>query len=150
MFIDQLAKLEKQKAELLAAEAKLAADRVAALAKLPADYGFESVDAFVKAVKDAAKGKSGKARGGAKPGRKPKAASVAKGKRVRISDEAKLQVKFLSEQGKTGLEISKLLGISVPSVQNIKKALGLVKTRGAKAKTTVAASSASSVPVVVA
>jgi hypothetical protein len=90
-------------------------------------------------------GKGGKARKGAKPGRKPKAAKAPKaaggprGKRARITDEAKLQVKVLSEQGKTGAEISKLLGISAPSVQNIKKALGLVKARGAKRKVASAA-----------
>jgi hypothetical protein len=147
MFIDQLAKLEKQKSELAAAEAKLAADRVAALAKLPSDFGFESVDAFVKAVKDATKSKGGKVRKNLKPGSKPKA---AKGKRARITDEAKLQVKFLSEQGKTGLEISKMLGISVPSVQNIKKALGLVKSRGSKGKggATAAAAAVTSSPAV--
>ena len=31
--------------------------------------------------------------------------------------------------GKTGAEIAKAAGISLPSVQNIKKALGLVKKR---------------------
>jgi DNA-binding CsgD family transcriptional regulator len=35
----------------------------------------------------------------------------------------------LSEQGKTGEEIAKALGISAPSVQNVRKALGLVKSR---------------------
>ncbi len=33
------------------------------------------------------------------------------------------------EGDKTGAEIAKSLGISLPSVQNIKKALGLVKKR---------------------
>jgi DNA-binding CsgD family transcriptional regulator len=38
-------------------------------------------------------------------------------------------VKKLVGAGKTGSEIAKSLGISLPSVQNIKKALGLVKSR---------------------
>lgn len=134
-FTDQLAKIEKAKAEIAAAEAKLAADRVAALAKLPADYGFDDVNAFIKAVKDA-DGSGAKA---AKPGRKaraaaakePKAPKLGKGgKRAKITDEVKAQVKAMAEAGKTGQEIAKALGISPPSVQNIKKAFGMVKPRG--------------------
>lgn len=36
------------------------------------------------------------------------------------------------DAGKTGAEIADVLGISVPSVQNIKKALGLVAKRSKK------------------
>lgn len=137
-FTDQIAKLEKAKADIAVAEAKLASDRVAALAKLPSDYGFNDLNAFLKAVKDAY-GKGGKAAKG-KPGRKtkgapkaakaPKAPKAAKGKRAKITDEIKAQVKALAEAGKTGQEIAKALGISAPSVQNIKKAFGMVKARG--------------------
>ena len=66
MFNEQLAKIEKAKADIAAAEAKLSADRVAALAKLPADFGFVNLNAFLKAVK-AAYGKGGKAARGRKP-----------------------------------------------------------------------------------
>ena len=38
-------------------------------------------------------------------------------------------VKKMVDAGKTGAEISQALKISLPSVQNIKKALGLVKAR---------------------
>lgn len=141
MFNEQLAKIEKAKAEIAAAEAKLATDRVAALARLPADYGFDSLNAFIKAVK-AAYGKGGKVSAKGKPGRKPKAAAApkaakapkakgGKGSRAKITDEVKAQVKALAEQGKTGQEIAKALGISAPSVQNIKKAFGMVKARTA-------------------
>jgi hypothetical protein len=135
MFNEQLAKIEKAKADIAAAEAKLAADRVSALAKLPGDFGYDNINAFIKAVKDAY-GKGGKAAKG-KPGRKPKAAAAPKaakkGKRAKITDEIKAQVKALAEAGKTGQEIAKALGISAPSVQNIKKAFGLVKARAAAA-----------------
>lgn len=137
MFNEQLAKIEKAKADIAAAEAKLSADRVSALAKLPSDFGYDNLNAFLKAVK-AAYGKGGKAKG--KPGRKPKAAAAkapkakgGKGKRAKITDEIKAQVKSMAEAGKTGQEIAKALGISAPSVQNIKKAFGLVKARGASA-----------------
>lgn len=133
MFLDQLAELEKAKAKIAQAEAKLAADRVAALARLPSDYGYANLNDFIKALKAAA-GKGGKA---VKGKRGPKAASApkaGKGKRAKITDEVKAQVKTMSEAGKTGLEIAKALGISQPSVQNIKKALGLVKARGKSAE----------------
>jgi hypothetical protein len=149
MFNDQLAKIEKAKAEIAAAEAKLAADRVAALARLPSDFGYENLDAFVKAVK-AAYGKGGKG-GKGKPGRKPKAVAAPKaakkGKRAKITDEVKAQVKALAEAGKTGQEIAKALGISAPSVQNIKKALGMVKARGTASVADAAPVAPDSAPV---
>lgn len=149
MFIDQLAKLQKAKAELAAAEAKLAADRVAALARLPADYGFGSdLNAFLKAVKDAfgKKGpksaKAGKAAKSAKPAAEKAKAPVKaakKGKRAKITEEVKAQVKQLADAGKTGAEIAAALGISAPSVQNIKKELGLVRPRASVAAAAPAA-----------
>jgi transposase len=41
-------------------------------------------------------------------------------------------VKKLVAAGKTGSQIAKAVGVSLPSVQNIKSALGMVKSRGAK------------------
>ena len=46
-----------------------------------------------------------------------------------ITAETKAKVKALTEAGKTGAEIAAAVGISVPSVQNIKKELGLTKAR---------------------
>jgi hypothetical protein len=54
---------------------------------------------------------------------------VKRRKRSVITDETRSSVKKLVEGGKTGSQIAKALGISLPSVQNIKKALGLVKPR---------------------
>lgn len=136
-FIDQIAELEKAKAKLAQAEAKLSADRVAALTKLPSDYGFSDLNAFIKALKDAAsnapKVKRAKAAKAAKAPKIAKAPKAGKGKRAKITDEVKAQVKALSEAGKTGAQIAKALGISQPSVQNVKKALGLVKARASSA-----------------
>ena len=50
-------------------------------------------------------------------------------RRAKITNETRTQVKKLVEAGKTGAEIAKTVGISLPSVQNIKKALGLVQSR---------------------
>ncbi|MCM2304928.1 MAG: ParB/RepB/Spo0J family partition protein, partial [Elusimicrobia bacterium] len=50
-----------------------------------------------------------------------------KTKRARITDDTRVQVKRLVEAGKTGAAIAKAVGISLPSVQHIKRQLGLVR-----------------------
>ncbi|HSI07159.1 MAG: helix-turn-helix domain-containing protein [Rariglobus sp.] len=133
-FTDQIAELEKAKAKLAQAEAKLASDRVAALAKLPGDYGYDNLNAFIKALKAAAgkagKGKKGKAAKATKAAKAPKA---GKRTRAKITPELKAAVIAAVQAGKSGAEISKSLGLSLPSVQNIKKEAGLVKARGTSA-----------------
>lgn len=124
-FIDQLTELEKLKAKIAQQEAKLAADRVAALAKLPGDYGYDNLNDFIKALKSAA-GKGGKA----KKAKAAKAPKAAKRTRAKITPELKQQVVAAVQAGKSGAEIAKAFGISLPSVQNIKKEAGLVKARG--------------------
>ena len=113
--------LEKQLKNLDAQEAK-AAKRQKKLAKklatLPEAYGFDNVADFVRAVKFAAKG-----------GKVGKASSSKRRKRAVITDETRETVKKLKEAGKSNNEISAELGISIPTVQNIKKQLGLVKER---------------------
>lgn len=91
------------------------------LASLYKKYGFESPLALIKAIKGSAGGK--RAARGTKP------AGVKKRKRAKITPEIKQKLKSQVEAGKTGTEIAKSLGISLPSVQNIKKELGLVKAR---------------------
>jgi len=139
-FIDQLAELEKAKAKLAQAEAKLSADRVSALAKLPSDYGYDSLNGFIKALKAAA-GKAGKSKGkkakAVKPAKAPKAGKRA---RAKITPEIKQQVIAAVQAGTAGAKIAKDFGISLPSVQNIKKEAGLVKARSASAPEAPAAS----------
>lgn len=125
MFTDKIKEREATKAKLFALEESIAAQMTQELAELPAKYGFETVQAFIKAVKQAA-GKGGKrrkvkAKGKLAGGKKPRR------RRAVITDDTRAQVKTLVEEGKTGTEIAETVGISLPSVQNIKKALGLVK-----------------------
>ncbi len=61
-----------------------------------------------------------------KPGNKPATT------RATITDETYAHVKKMVYEGRTGAEIAKKLGISLPSVQNCKKRLGLVKAAVAK------------------
>ena len=90
------------------------------LVQLPARFGFKTMGDFIAALKEAEKAAGGKVRGAAKATRR---------KRAVITEEVKAQVKTLLAQGKTGAEVAKAVKISLPSVQNIKKALGLVKKR---------------------
>ena len=99
----QMAKIEK---ELARFNAKLAA--------LPAKYGFKSMSDFIEALRAAGPGVAKSS------GRKP---------RAKITPETKQKVKAMVNDGKTGGQIAKSLNISLPSVQNIKKELGLVKAR---------------------
>jgi hypothetical protein len=121
MVTAKIKELEATKAKVASLEKSIATQLNKELSALPAKFGFDSVDAFLKAVK-AAGGAKRKARGAAKK------AGPAKKRRKRavITDATRAEVKKLVEAGKTGSAIAKAVGISLPSVQNIKKALGLV------------------------
>jgi hypothetical protein len=105
MITDKLKELAATREKVAALEESLAADLKKELAALPARYGFKSAAAFTAAVRAA--------------GGKPR-------KRVIITDAMRAKVKKFVEDGKTGREIMELLDISMPSVHNIKKELGLV------------------------
>ena len=132
MVTDKLKELEAARAKLASLEQSIQSELATELAALPGKYGFESAEDFLDAVRAATgagakrgrrpgvRGRPAGGRGG--PGKKRRTRAV-------ITDETRAQVKKLVEGGKTGGEIAKSLGISLPSVQNIKKALGLVKER---------------------
>lgn len=122
MITNKLKAIEAAKAKIAALEKSIATELNKELASLPAKYGFDSVKAFADAVKAA--GAPGKVRPVAKP-----AAVDKKRTRAVITDATRAEVKKLVEAGKSGSAIAKALKISLPSVQNIKKALGLVKAR---------------------
>ncbi len=126
MVTKQIKELEVTKAKIVALEKAIARRLKKELASLPGKYGFRSLDEFVEALQDAAGGSSRKGR----RGRPAKAVDkVKRRKRAVITEETRAGVKKLVESGKTGSQIAKILGISLPSVQNIKKAMGLVKAR---------------------
>lgn len=138
MVTDTLQEIHKHEAKLAELKSQFEAQRAADFKALPGKYGYDSVEAFIKALKEVhaakpARGRSAgaKAAKAAKPAKAP--ASGKKRTRAIITDEIKAQVKSMVADDKTGAEISKALGISLPSVQNIKKALGLVKARAVSA-----------------
>ncbi|MEO6569766.1 MAG: helix-turn-helix domain-containing protein [Opitutaceae bacterium] len=118
MVTDKLKELEATKAKMADLVKAIEVERNKELRSLPEKYGFENVNEFVNAVKAATSGTRGKKAGGGK-----------RRTRALITDDTRAQVKKLVAAGKTGSEIAKTVGISLPSVQNIKKALGLVKAR---------------------
>jgi hypothetical protein len=130
MVTDKLKALEAARAKLASLEQSIQSELHKELAKLPAKFGFGNADDFIAAVRAATGGK--RSRKG-RPARAAKGARGGPGKKRRaravITDETRAEVKKLAEAGKTGAEIAKAVGISLPSVQNIKKALGLVKKR---------------------
>ena len=124
MVTTKIKALEATRAKVAALEKSIAAQLNQELASLPGRYGYASVPEFLQAVKAAAgaRGARRSAAGGKKGGKRRHKRSV-------ITEETRAEVKKLVADGKTGQEIAKTLGISLPSVQNIKKALGLVKAR---------------------
>jgi len=125
MVTDKIKTLAITRARVAELEKSIAAELNRELAALPAKYGFQSLPDFFEAVRAASRGK---ARGGSKASSKA-AGSGKRRKRAVITNDTKAKVKSMVEAGKTGAEIAKAAGISLPSVQNIKKDLGLVKAR---------------------
>jgi DNA-binding CsgD family transcriptional regulator len=121
MVTNKIKQLTATKAKIIKLEKSIAAQLSRELAALPRKYGFESTQAFIKAVRAA---------GGKTPGAARRKSGAMRRKRAVITADTKAKVKALVSTGKTGAEIAKAAGISLPSVQNIKKELGLVKKRG--------------------
>jgi hypothetical protein len=120
MVTNKIKLLQDTKAKVAKLEKAIAAQLSRELAALPRKYGFSSPQAFLKAFRSVAG--DAMVAVGSKVGGKRR-------KRAIITADTKAQVKALVIAGKTGGEIAKAIGISLPSVQNIKKELGLVKKR---------------------
>jgi hypothetical protein len=124
MVTEKIKQLSEYQTKVDALKKAIASQLKHDLSSLHKKYGFESPLALIKAIKASVGGKSS--------GRVAKAASTGgkkKRKRAKITPEMKQKLKGMVDAGKTGTVIAKVLGISLPSVQNIKKELGLVKAR---------------------
>lgn len=113
--MDTLKQIAAYRNRIATLESKLHAE----LSKLPRKFGFSNVEAFIAELRRAS-GASKLRKVGKTGGRK---------KRAKITDVTRQKVKALVAAKKTSAAIARQLGISVPTVQNIKKALGLVKAR---------------------
>ncbi len=121
MVTDKIKQLTEYQQKVEKLKKTVAGQLKQALASLHKKYGFATTHDLINALKDFA--------GGKRVGRVAKSAGGKKRKRAKITPEMKQKLKSQVEAGKTGTEIAKSLGISLPSVQNIKKELGLVKAR---------------------
>jgi len=129
MITDKLKELAQLKAQAAKLEASLESQRPAALAALPAEFGFSDLKSFIKALKSSA-GAKPKGKPGRKPGTKVAKPAKQKRTRVKITDEIKSAVKTALEQGRKAKAIAKEVGISAASVNVLKKSFGLTKPRG--------------------
>ncbi len=136
--------LDKKRAEVEKLQQEIEELRAKELTSLPAQVGLESVDDLIKALAAYASPRlkgllNAKAPAAPRPPREkrtpapaePKAEgdSAARRPRTTITEEIRTRVVALVQEGKTAAEIATEVGISVPSVANIKKAAGLTKPR---------------------
>ena len=120
MVTNKLQELAKYQKKIAALEKELGAHH-GKLRALPGKFGYKSIGELIAALHAAGKTDSSSAG--------KKARKAGRRKRTKITPEMKQKLKGYVEAGKTGSDIAKLIGISLPSVQNIKNELGLVKKR---------------------
>ncbi|MCF7688518.1 MAG: helix-turn-helix domain-containing protein [Cephaloticoccus sp.] len=94
------------------------------LKQLAGEFGLESVDALIRRLADYASPALRKQLQGE--------AGEVRGKRARVTQELKAQVVADLQAGGTASAVAEKFGVSLPTVQNIKKAAGLVKARRTK------------------
>lgn len=104
----EIAALEAAAVEASAAEAAATKAKVDAL---PAHFGLATLGEVIKLIR-----KTGKVAG-------------KRGKRSKVTDVHRETIKRMVAEEKTGAEMAKETGLSLPTVQSIKKELGLVKAR---------------------
>ena len=111
---DKLTELENLKQNADRLEQEVVHERIVALNALTAQYGYDSMESFIKAVKQAASGTAPK---------------KGRAKRTKITEQLKIDIAAAAANLRTNAEISAMFGVSVATVQNIKKEAGLVKSR---------------------
>ena len=121
--LKQLNDARKMVAQL---EQEIQRERAQKLKNAHLDYGFEDRQELIKALQTM--GRNSSSRGSAATAPAKKRGRKKRG-RAKITPEIKQRVKALAGEGKTGAAIAREVGISLPSVQNIKKELGLVRAR---------------------
>jgi len=122
MVTDKLKQLADYQEKIVALRGDIEKELAAKLTHLHEEFGFESPQALIKAIKAAA-GSGGKRRG-RKAGKHRKHA--------RITPELREKICAALQGGKTGKQVAEEFGVSLPSVYNIKKAGGLVTARKKK------------------
>lgn len=120
MLTSQLKELAKAKEKVANLESAITSVRKKQLEKLHADLGFESREDLISALRSIGRGGKGR-RGRAAAGKKPRR------KRTTITPELKAKIEAAARAGGKGMAIAKKFGVSLPTVQNIKRAAGLTR-----------------------
>jgi len=124
--------------QVATAKAQYEQSKAEFLATLPGELGYESADELIAAIRQISKGgkKASPTTSPVAPAKAPK-----KGRRTRatITEAMRAQVVSLLKEGKTAKLVASTVGVSIPSVQNIKKAAGMVGEKAPQAKAPKAA-----------
>ena len=136
-------KINRLREELAALEAQATKERENTLKSMPAAAGFKSMDELVDALipystwekryvasQKKPNGRRGRpAKTDAAPSAKP-VSKPSKGKRAKIDDKMRQDIiDQLRDTGKTAKQIAEEFGVSMPTINLIKKAAGLTKSR---------------------
>lgn len=121
-------KVEAARAKLAALEKAASADKTKVLVALPAKLGYADVKSLIAALQ-AVEGPQHKGPVSKADTAKVPTKGMKRRTRAVVTEATRAEVKKLVELGKTGGEIAKTVGVSLPTVQNIKKALGLIRKR---------------------
>lgn len=129
MITDTLKEIASTRSKLEALEKKAASEREKKLANLHTELGFESREELIAALRSVG-GPSKRGRKKSAPKKAGKAGAAKKrGKRARITPKMREDIVGALKSGNKGTDVAKQFGISLPSLQNIKKAAGLTKSR---------------------
>ena len=134
MLSKRMQELAVQKAKLIELENAIIAERDAQLRNLHEELGYATRDELINAlcaVEKLAPAKRGckkRAAAAAAPASAPAAGGKKRRKRTKITAELRKSIEDAAKSGATGAAIAKQYGVSLPTVQNIKRAAGL--TRG--------------------
>lgn len=108
--------IEKYKKKIADLERQVNEERRQKLVNLHQELGYGSRRELISALQSLPGGKGGK------------------GRRTVITPELRSQIEAAIREGKTGTAVAREFGVSVPTVQNIKKQRGLVRKPRAKSK----------------
>ena len=127
--------LDQKRQELARLEAELKAAQRETLARLPADYGFDSADALIRALAEFASPRMQAAVAGAFSGAPRSLSAPPEGersrkKRVTVTDDLREQIAAEIKQGTLSAnEIAAKFDVSSSTVNQLKQRLGLTRTR---------------------
>ncbi len=128
MLTPKIQALAQFKAKVEKLERSIKAERRALLARLHEEVGLESRDALIKALREVAD--PGPRR--APKGRPARPAGTAKRRRTTITPELRDAIIAAVKGGATGGAAAARFKVSLPTVQNIKRAAGLTRPPGLK------------------